>query len=172
MAKILISESTLKNLIEEVLKEVLGESSIKYSDVFGRRHRLAHPMGSGRHVNPLTGEGPKFEKTPVADRQKGVPERPQTGPYERGEREIAQELNRCLSAIGDKELAIMAYKADKDMWNKAVNTPQTFIMKMKNDENAKNYFNGMLLSREELVPAQESWLFQTLKALGKKCPGQ
>ena len=102
----------------------------------------------------------------------GEPTIAQRMSYERGQRQIAQQLNRCLKAIPDERAAIMAYKAEPDMWNKAVNTPQTFIMKMKNDENAKNYFNGMLLSREELVPAQESWLFQTLKALGKKCPGQ
>ena len=102
----------------------------------------------------------------------GEPTIAQRMSYERGHRQIAQQLNRCLKAIPDERAAIMAYKAEPDMWNKAVNTPQTFIMKMKNDENAKNYFNGMLLSREELVPAQESWLFQTLKALGKKCPGQ
>jgi hypothetical protein len=169
--KLLITEKVLRNLIRTTLKEVLDEAPVNLAQAFPGNQ---DPKRSYRQ-NPLRynrGDIAKFEKTPVKDRQKGVPERPQTGPYERGERQIAQQLNRCLKAIPDERAAIMAYKAEPDMWNKAVNTPQTFIMKMKNDENAKNYFNGMLLSREELGPTQESWLFQTLKALGKKCPGQ
>ena len=169
--KLLITEKVLRNLIRTTLKEVLDEAPVNLAQAFPGNQ---DPKRSYRQ-NPLRynrGDIAKFEKTPVKDRQKGVPERPQTGPYERGEREIAQQLNRCLSAIGDKKLAIMAYKADKDMWNKADNTPQTFIMKMQNDENAKNYFNGMLLAKDDLMAQEKSWLFQTLKALGDKCPGQ
>ena len=102
----------------------------------------------------------------------GEPTIAQRMSYERGQRQIAQQLNRCLKAIPDERAAIMAYKADPDIWNKAENTPQAFIVKMQNDENAKNYFNGMLLSRKELGPVEDSWMYNTLKALGKKCPGQ
>ena len=91
---------------------------------------------------------------------------------QRMERDIASELTRCLEEIPDERAAIMAYKADPKMWNDVENEPKNFIVKMKSDENAKNYFNGMLLSRKELGPVEDSWMYNTLKALGDKCPGQ
>ena len=102
----------------------------------------------------------------------GEPTIAQRMAYERGERQIAQQLNRCLSAIEDEQLAMAAYKADPDLWNLPEHTPKSFIIKMQNDENAKNYFNGMLLAKDNLMAQEKSWLFQTLKALGDKCPGQ
>ena len=136
MSKILISESTLKNLIQQVLKEVLDEK--------------------------FTFQKPKPGERTIAQRMS----------HERGERQIARQLKRCLSAIANKREAIMAYEADPDRWSKGDNNPQNFILKMQQDESAMNYFNGMLLSRSKLGPSEDSWMYNTLKALGDKCPGQ
>ena len=53
----------------------------------------------------------------------GEPTIAQRMAYERGERQIAQQLNRCLSAIEDEQLAMAAYKAARKFISKAPKNP-------------------------------------------------